>query len=285
MPMNKVKSFLLTTPLGRLALILPRTVHALVSAGVLRKTAAAVRWGIRCRDPDVRGYRTDKLNQYELCSVISFVSRRSLTEILAYNQEIQSDGLLENHIRAAVSQTPEKWSSDADYQLGRRLSYYLLVRALRPRFVVEAGVDRGLGALVISRALERNAAEGAAGDYLGLEADGGKDPFLYARYPGKIGTVVRGDSATEVARLKKKIDLFIHDTCTEPTHVKEQIGAVRHALANDGVVVTSWLLDGFVDFAMEDGRRFLTHKDQPLEHWYDGSRMMFVFHHEQAGAS
>jgi hypothetical protein len=277
MRMNMVKSFFLTTPLGRIALILPRTVHALISAGVMKKAAAAVRWGLRCRDPGVRAYRTDKLNQYELCSVISFVSRRPLIEVLSYNREIQSDELLEKHIRNAVSQTPEKWSHDAEYQLGRRLAYYLLVRSLRPKFVVEAGVDRGLGALVISRALERNAAEGAGGDYLGIEADGGKEPFLYSRYPGKIGNVMRGDSATEIAKLKKKIDLFIHETCTEPKHVKEQIGAVRHALAGDGVIAVPWLLDDFIDFAMEDGRRFLTHKDQPLEHWYEGSRMVFLF--------
>ena len=48
-------------------------------------------------------------------------------------------------------------------QLGNRLGWYVLIRALRPELVVETGIYNGLGSLTLLRALEHNRTEGAPG--------------------------------------------------------------------------------------------------------------------------
>lgn len=281
MGMNIFKSLLLTTPFGRIVLIGPRIFHGIIASGVIATAIAVFRWGFYSREPRARGYYTHEDNQYELCSVISFVSGRSLADILAYKDEILFDEVLKKYVSSAVRRSREKWSHDDQYKLGRRLAYYLLVRSLRPKFVVEAGVDRGLGALVICRALERNAAEGVVGDYLGIEANNWKDIFLYSMYQDKIGKIVYGDSVNEIKTIDKPIDLFIHETCSESHHVRAQIDAVRNLLSANSVVAVPWPLREFIDFSVDGGWLFLTHKDNPKDHWYGGSRMMFLFRDSQ----
>ena len=43
------------------------------------------------------------------------------------------------------------------------IGWYSLIRATRPKIVIETGVDRGLGTAVIAAALKRNAEEGFPG--------------------------------------------------------------------------------------------------------------------------
>jgi hypothetical protein len=58
---------------------------------------------------------------------------------------------LSEHVRAEYADSDRKWPSDLQFRLGRRLLYSLLVRALKSGFVVETGVDKGLGAAIILR--------------------------------------------------------------------------------------------------------------------------------------
>ncbi len=48
------------------------------------------------------------------------------------------------------------WLADTHAKYGRRIGWYALVRALKPKNVVETGTDKGLGTLVIAAALMRN---------------------------------------------------------------------------------------------------------------------------------
>src|SRR5207249_3333385 len=54
---------------------------------------------------------------------------------------------------------------------GRRIGWYVAVRALRPSLVVETGVHEGLGSALLLRALQRNAPDGADGRLLSVDID------------------------------------------------------------------------------------------------------------------
>src|SRR5207248_9880418 len=57
----------------------------------------------------------------------------------------------------------ERHNCDVEPRYGRRLGWYALTRATKPRVLVETGVDRGLGTAVLAAAMLRNAQEGAPG--------------------------------------------------------------------------------------------------------------------------
>jgi hypothetical protein len=155
--------------------------------------------------------------------------------------------------------------------------YYLLVRALKPGFVVEAGVDKGLGATIICEALRRNAAEGYTGDYLGIEDNPLQRSSIYARFPHKRGEVRHGNSPDVIHTIARKIDLFVHDTTPDPVHVGAQLEALQGHMAERGVLVSTWAVPQFVEYAATNGKRLLVHKEEPARHWYSGSRLIAVF--------
>lgn len=53
----------------------------------------------------------------------------------------------------------------------RRLGWYAFARALKPEAIVETGVEKGLGACVLTKALTENAKEGHPGRYFGTDID------------------------------------------------------------------------------------------------------------------
>lgn len=274
---RRLKAFLLETWLDRLALFAPRLCTALFRSGASQRIIASFRWALLSRDATPRSYDTGRQNQIELCSTISAVSGRPLAELISYANEILNDSEMAEHVKRTVRDVPERWSHDDNFRLGRRLSNYLLVRSLRPRLVVEAGVDRGLGALIICRALERNAQDGAPGDYLGIEHNQDRDPFLYSRYAKKTGHIVYGDSAEILSEFRQSPDLIIHDTNTNMDHVRHQVSGILKCANDRTVIISSWVLSPFLGMALHLGWSFLTHQDKALNHWYDGSRIMFVF--------
>jgi predicted O-methyltransferase YrrM len=61
--------------------------------------------------------------------------------------------------------------------LGRRVAWYALIRIYKPKVIVETGTDKGIGSLVIQKALEKN----GYGTLYTLDID---------RYSGSISTRV-----------------------------------------------------------------------------------------------
>lgn len=272
-----LKRILLCTPLGRLLLVVPKTARAALSSGLVRRSGALLRWGIASPDIVARSYLTHLENQLELCSTISVVSGLPLGEILRYREEILEDRQIAEMYIRAVRGSSERWSFDERFMLGRRLAYYLLVRARKPRLVVEAGVDRGFNALLVCRALELNRSEGNPGRYIGIEIDPLKDVFLFDPALSGEGSIVFGDSVEIISKMSDPIDLFLHETTSEPNHVERQIEAVAGVSGDETIFASAFRLMDLIDYANRTGRRFLTHKDDPVDHWFDGSRIMFVF--------
>lgn len=272
-----LRNLLLTTRLGRLALLGPRLGLALRHSADWRRLALAVRWAFTARDIAARGYRTTSLNQDELCWTVAMISGQPFARIAAYRDEIINDGKLAAHVAAAVAAAPERWSHDPDFHPGRRLACYLLIRALRPRRVIEAGTDRGFGAMLICRALARNGGEGQPGDYVGFDAKGAEAAFLYTHCPDRMGRIEQGDAARLLREQSGAGALVIHDTCTADDHMAAFCAALDAMMATDTVLVSSWLHPALMELARRRGLAFLSHQDSPQGHWTPGSRLSFVF--------
>src|SRR5581483_8777096 len=92
------------------------------------------------------------------------ISGHDLSSIQKYSEELQRDDIFRQALRAQTLASADRHNSDVEPRYGRRIGWYALVRATKPRIVVETGVDRGLGTAVIAAALQRNAKEGVPGN-------------------------------------------------------------------------------------------------------------------------
>lgn len=280
---QRAKSLLLDTAPGRAAMVLPRAAMAFKAARIAPQIGAVARWAFASRERVNFTYDTTRESQLLLCATIAEIATCDMRSVVAHLDQILSDPELIAHVEA--DNRASRHRVDPGFRPGRRIAFYLLVRTLKPRFVVEAGVDRGLGAILISRALALNAAAGHVGDYLGIEFDTNKPIPLYDNFAGRIGRIERGDSVAIVDGIDRQIDLFIHDTTTHEVHVTAQLAALKPKLSPHGVIASSWTTRPVIDFAMCNDFGLLTHQEQTVGHWFSGDRVAMLYPRPQRPAN
>src|SRR5262249_22765215 len=161
--------------------------------------------------------------------------------------------------------------ADLEARFGRRLGWYVLIRASKPRLVIETGVDKGLGSVLIAAALRRNAAEGKGGELRGLDINP-QAGYLLAPPYDKFGKIVVGDSLASIAAISDPIDFFIHDSDHSEKHEADELKAVRDKLSAEALVLSDNANHNskLLEFAEQTGRAFLFFSEKPKDHWWPG---------------
>ena len=241
-----------------------------------------IAWLFTSREYTNYTYALTEINRRYLAAFVAQVTPASYADALAYIQELDSDADLKEHIREAIEASGEGRFADPDVRYGRRLGWYAIVRAVKPRVVVETGVDKGLGACVLAAALLRNAQEGHEGRYYGTDINPAAGYLLSGAY-ARAGRILYGDSIQSLERLDETIDVFINDSDHSATYEAAEYRTVQHKLSEAAVLVgdNAHTTDKLLDFALETDRRFLFFKEQPAGHWYPGAGIGVAF--RQAG--
>jgi predicted O-methyltransferase YrrM len=272
-----MRRFIAKLPLiGPLALgvyrLAPAAKHLRVQAGHV------ARWLFRSRETTNFTYDLTDLNKRHLAWFVAHITGKPLAEITQYLHEIEADDTLRNHIAHRVRQSAQTHKADAVMPLGRRAGWYALVRALKPAVVVETGVEKGLGAVVIAAALLRNRQEGHPGTYYGTDIDP-RAGFLFTPPYNAVGTILYGDSLQSLQKLDVAIDLFINDSDHSAEYEMREYETVWPKLAARAIVVgdNAHVTDKLPAFAQQHGKRFLFWREAPKNHWYPGSGIGVLF--------
>src|SRR5439155_6422841 len=200
-----LRHFVRYTALGRIALIPFRLGWALTHCW--RQATGIVKWAFRSKEYYNYTYHLTELNLAYLVSYIAVVSGHEVAEVEKYVRELETDKALRSLLRERTRSSRDRHNSDVEPLYGRRLGWYALVRATKPRVVVETGVDRGLGTAVIAAALMRNAKEG----YPGLVYATDIVPtcgHLFAEPYKSYGRILLGDSVELLKKLPEPVDIF-----------------------------------------------------------------------------
>lgn len=182
-------------------------------------------------DPELSSYSFELGNEAEVIAGLAAAIGRQQAELAAYAAETHHDPelneMLTRHLR---------WRFDMKRRLplGNRLAWYVLVRAYKPKLVVETGIYHGLGSLALLRALERNRQEGSPGELMSFDT-----------LPS-AGSVVREEARHGWSRFigsthdlllpaleNRRVDMLFHDTLhTEENQRFEFEAALTHATDN-----------------------------------------------------
>lgn len=236
------------------------------------------RWLVTSHETTNLTYDLDPVNKHHLVTFVSEVADIGLDEAAALIREAEDDEDLARHIRDGnMGEASRRRVCDAEVRFGRRLGWYALVRARRPRLVVETGVDKGMGACLLCAALRRNALEGHPGRYIGTELDPDKGYLLSGPY-ADVGRIARGDSIESLRRLDGPIDLFINDSDHSEDYEAREYEVIADKLGADALILSdNWATEKLYEFALQSGRRFLFFREEPLDHWYPGDGIAAAF--------
>ncbi len=229
-------------------------------------------WLFQSREVTNFTYDLTDTNKDYLAAMISVVTRAPVAQVRSYVDEPAGDEELLEHVRSCTLQSAQRDTADPECQFGRRLGWYAFVRVLRPRVVVETGVDKGLGSVLLASALARNAHEGSQGTYYGTDTNPAAGYLLQGRYR-EHGTILYGDSIESLKVLSSKIDLFINDSDHSADYEAREYETVRAKLAPGAIVLgdNCHCTDALYRFSLRTGRRFLFFAERPEQHWYPGA--------------
>ncbi|HJS92746.1 MAG TPA: hypothetical protein VJ741_00685, partial [Solirubrobacteraceae bacterium] len=140
-----------------------RRVRWVHKARAVRRSGHHIRrhWQFVLASPEPDNYTYDISNETELAGWVAGVAGCDEAAARALIQEPANDVELATRLRTATADH-WRWSKPAP-PFGKRLGWYALARALRPRRVIEIGAHDGLGSLLLLRALELNENEGFPG--------------------------------------------------------------------------------------------------------------------------
>lgn len=264
------KRTLIRTPfVGRVALLFHRTRTAL--SYYYAPLLNLVKWLITSNEHTNLTYNLEENNKRYLASLIAILVNSDYSTILGYIEEAEGDAVLKRHIAEATATGPFAAVADCEARFGRRLGWYAFARALKPRVVVETGVDKGLGSCLLSAALMRNSQEGHEGRYYGTDINPEAGYLLSGKY-ADYGEILYGDSIESLRSLQGDIDLFINDSEHSSDYEAREYEVVAPKLSKRAFVLgdNSSVTDKLLDFSLKQGRQFVFFAERPLNHWYPG---------------
>jgi predicted O-methyltransferase YrrM len=282
--MRKLKKTIAKTPiLGHAISSIKRAKTAIIRA----KTAIRyfrnplsnlVKWVFKSNEMTNFTYDLEENNKRYLASLIADIANIDFSVVISYFKEIEEDKELKKHIADATEKSEFAFMADKEVKYGRRIGWYALTRALKPRIVIETGVDKGLGSCILTTALKRNIQEGHDGWYYGTDINPNAGYLLsddYANY----GCILYGDSIESLKEIDGIIDLFINDSDHSSEYEAEEYKCIANKLSEDSIVLgdNAHCTDKLLDFSLATNRHFVFFQEKPLEHWYPGAGIGISF--------
>jgi len=205
-----------------------------------------------------------------LAQIISIITKKNYQEIRKYFEELSEDYDLKEHIKKELLINNYGKEFTVDYS--RRIGWYAIARAIRPKIIIESGVSHGVGSCVLTKALILNRQEGYPGKYFGTEIDPKMGKLLVGKYKNE-GQIIYGDSINTLGKFDDKIDLFINDSDHSADYEYREYNSIKNKVNDNSIILgdNSHSTDKLSTFSKEQKRRFIFFKEQPLNHWYPGA--------------
>lgn len=262
--------------LGRALLVLYRSKAGL--AHFQRQLAVLFKWLIRSKETTNFTYDLEETNKRYLASLIAYITNEKYEVIMAYIKELDADSNLRTHVANATANSDFAYMADREARFGRRVGWYALTRALKPKIIIETGVDKGLGSCVLAAALKKNHQEGHEGRYYGTDINPLAGYLLSGDY-AKYGRILFGDSIESLQNFEGSIDLFINDSDHSAEYELAEYRVIANKLSECSVILgdNSHSTDKLLEFSLETNRHFVFFQEKPKEHWYPGGGIGISF--------
>lgn len=243
-----------------------------------KKYFQILKWGVKSKEDSNYTYDLTEDNITYLAQIISLATQKSFESILQFINEARNDNVLKETIFNTIQKSPFRKFADLDIHFGRRVGWYAFVRALKPRVVIETGVDKGMGSVLLCAAILRNREEGYPGQYYGTDINPDAGYLLTGKYK-EGGKILYGDSIQSLLQFEEPIDLFINDSDHFAEYEYREYQTIKNKLSKDAIILgdNSHITNKLSLFSIERDRNFLLFREKPHNHWYPGAGIGISF--------
>ena len=269
MPVD-LKTKLIQTPIiGPLILLLFRSL--IITKHLLGQINCCLKWLLVSRETTNFTFDLSPLNDLYLVSFIANITNRDFQTVLNYFTELENDQSLISHIEKQTVKSQWSVIADKKARFGRRKGWYALIRILKPKVVIETGVDKGLGACVITTALMKNKLEGFDGYYYGTDINP-KAGYLLSDEYKSFGEIIYGDSIESLNKFEQQIDIFINDSDHSFEYEADEYEVIKDKLSDNAIILgdNSQGSDKLLKFSIANQRNFIFFQEQFDNQWFPG---------------
>ncbi|MBL1213493.1 MAG: class I SAM-dependent methyltransferase [Ignavibacteriae bacterium] len=237
-----------------------------------KKYLQILKWGFKSKEYTNYTYELTEGNIANLAHIVSVVTNEDYKKTLGYINEARNDDKLKSYIIEQTQKSKMKKFADLRCDFGRRLGWYAFVRIMKPKIVVETGVDKGLGSVLLCSALLKNKDDGFTGEYFGtdINPDAG---YLLAEEYSSVGKILYGDSIKSLEKMNNAIDLFINDSDHSAEYEYQEYKTIKNLLNDKSVILgdNAHCTDMLSKFCTENSLKYLFFQEIPKNHWYPGA--------------
>jgi hypothetical protein len=228
------------------------------------------KWIFRDSEDSNFYYDLEPKNEQYLIQLISNITDVPSPQVEIYLDEIKGNVSLRNRIEKSL--IASGYPQNIQVRFGRRIGWYVLIRILKPKIIVETGIDHGIGLSVICEALQRNRMEGNVGQYFGTDINPLAGKLTSPEYQD-FSTILYGDSIKSLETLDETIDFFINDSDHSENYEMKEYEEIQEKLSRNAIILgdNSHVTDKLSIFSKLNNRQFYFFKEEPLNHWYPGA--------------
>lgn len=261
---HSLRNQVVRSRMGRIAAMPFRV--SLVTGRAMRIAEQSVSWLVHENETMNFSYELSPLNYEQLAWFISAVVDVEVSQVREWMAELESDHELREHIERGLRTNPDWRIGPSRASWGRRVGWYVLVRALSPDHVVETGTALGLGSCIIAAALIRN----GSGHLTTIDSDPRAGHLIKGRWASVVEQHV--GKSVDLVGGSGSVDLFIHDSLHTYDYELKELQAVTPMLSPFGMAISDNAHEtpALSEWATSTGRRYLFFKEIPEDHWWPG---------------
>jgi hypothetical protein len=210
-------------------------------------------------------YELTPRSKAHLACALSVATGETVDVINSYLMEIENDQLLQEFLLDRIKETNNWYVTEYfgnKIRLRERIAVYALVRTLKPKKVVETGVEYGVTSCVVSSALMKNSAEGSPGTYTGIDIQ--RDLAIFFKPPySPYGEIIINSSDQELESMNGPIDLYINDSSHDSEYSETEYNFVVPKLSEKAIMLSWSSPNSLMKVSNELSRNFLYFHSEP----------------------
>ncbi|SKA33456.1 Methyltransferase domain-containing protein [Chitinophaga eiseniae] len=243
-----------------------------------RRYPQIFKWVFNSKEDANFTYDLTEGNILYLAQTLAVVTGEDHRKIERYIHEARNHAPLREHIIRESMKSVFRKVADPRADYGKRLGWYAMARIMKPKVLVETGVDKGHGSAILCAALLENKKEGYEGRYYGTDINPAAGALLGGEF-ATMGEILYGDSIESLKKLNQPIDLFINDSDHSAEYEYREYLTIKDMMAPGGIILgdNSHVTDKLAVFSAETNRNFLFFREEPRDHWYPGGGIGISF--------
>ena len=175
-------------------LMIRRIKDGLFATGYFNKKYFQIlKWMFYSREDTNFTYDLTKQNLDELYKLLESIFELNYSKIKDYSEELLNNSTIKDYLKNKTESSNFKSFADNEIKYSRRIGWYIIARIIKPKLIIETGVDKGMGSVILSEALIKNEKEGFKGKYYGTDINP-EAGYLFDDIFRKKGKIIYGDS-------------------------------------------------------------------------------------------